>query len=164
MPCRSWSWSWSWNFHMSSRSDQIQILAPIKLTQPINQTQPILLLFQCSPMRPPSSEDEDEGPLISSISVTSAKTSGRLSDASTLSSSSIWDQLSDWEPFLDQMDHGAQPTCVPPLYDSRKADPSIKDKRKFYNVYSGDLIGCYREWYVGYSIPSLFLSALLSQE
>lgn len=95
-----------------------------------------------------SSEDEGEETELSSITVSSVVTSGRLSDASTISSDSIWDKLSDWEPYIDKMDSITHPTCVPPLYDSRRADPSIKDKRKFYNVYVGDLVGCYREWYV----------------
>lgn len=105
----------------------------------------------CSPMRPVhvlSSEDEDEELKLSSVSSITA--SGRLSDASTFSSDSIWDQVTDWEPYIARMESDAQPTCVPSLFDSRKNDPSVKDKRKFYNVYVGDLVGCFREWYVRY--------------
>lgn len=95
-----------------------------------------------------SSEDEDEELKLSSVSSITA--SGRLSDASTFSSDSIWDQVTDWEPYIARMESDAQPTCVPSLFDSRKNDPSVKDKRKFYNVYVGDLVGCFREWYVRY--------------
>lgn len=107
-----------------------------------------------------SSEGEEEESEVSSISLSSVVTSGRLSDASTLSSDSIWDKVSDWEPYIAQMDSNTQPTCIPPLYDSRRPDPSIKDKCKFYNVYAGELVGCYREWYIYFSNNSILTSNL----
>ncbi|KAE9399616.1 hypothetical protein BT96DRAFT_993803 [Gymnopus androsaceus JB14] len=37
-------------------------------------------------------------------------------------------------------------TCFPPVFDSVTPNPSVKDKRRFYNVYSGDQCGCFRDW------------------
>ncbi|KAE9387209.1 hypothetical protein BT96DRAFT_1005355 [Gymnopus androsaceus JB14] len=38
------------------------------------------------------------------------------------------------------------PSCFPPVFDSVTLSPSVKDKRRFYNVYSGDQCGCFRDW------------------
>ncbi|KAJ3751682.1 hypothetical protein EV360DRAFT_76011 [Lentinula raphanica] len=62
--------------------------------------------------------------------------------SSRLSDISVWSRLSDWDPYIVAMD-SEKPFCTPPMYDgpgdSRKATG-------FYNVYVGDLPGCYRDW------------------
>lgn len=103
-----------------------------------------------------SSDDEEACDLTTSVSsVSSVTLSGPLN---TPISHRL--ALSDWgEP---SMDTNTQPTCMPPIYNSQNIDPS-KDKRKFYNVYIGELVGCYREWYVNFTVvPSNLFSSSLS--
>ncbi|KAJ3712624.1 hypothetical protein C8R42DRAFT_647430 [Lentinula raphanica] len=64
------------------------------------------------------------------------------SEGSSLSESAIWTRLSDWEPYISEMDTRV-PTCVPALYDG---PGTTKKSTGFYNVYVGDLPGCYRDW------------------
>ncbi|KAJ3817387.1 hypothetical protein F5880DRAFT_1618322 [Lentinula raphanica] len=62
--------------------------------------------------------------------------------SSRLSEARIWSRLSDWEPYIVEMD-SQQPFCVPAMYDG----PGDATKSGgFYNVYVGDLPGCYRNW------------------
>ncbi|KAE9384572.1 hypothetical protein BT96DRAFT_1007931 [Gymnopus androsaceus JB14] len=37
-------------------------------------------------------------------------------------------------------------TCFPPIFDSASDNPPVRDKQRFYNVYSGDQCGCFRDW------------------
>ncbi|KAJ3753282.1 hypothetical protein EV360DRAFT_74641 [Lentinula raphanica] len=61
--------------------------------------------------------------------------------SSHLSENSVWNRLSDWDPLIIEMD--SEPTCVPPLYDG---PGDSKNLVGFYNIYVGDLPGCYRDW------------------
>ncbi|KAJ3710078.1 hypothetical protein C8R42DRAFT_729583 [Lentinula raphanica] len=62
--------------------------------------------------------------------------------SSRLSEASVWSNLSDWDPYIVQMD-SEKPFCVPAMYDG----PGDTTKPGgFYNVYVGDLPGCYRDW------------------
>lgn len=103
-----------------------------------------------------SSDDEEDCDLTSSVS--SVTLSGPLLDTILISSHLV---VSDsGEP---SMDTNTQPTCIPPIYDSHNIDPS-KDRQKFYNIYIGELVGCYREWYVTTVVPyqSVFIEAIIT--
>ncbi|KAJ3727843.1 hypothetical protein C8R42DRAFT_717278 [Lentinula raphanica] len=63
-------------------------------------------------------------------------------EGSGLSESSVWSGLSDWDPYILEMD-ARKPTCVPSIYDG---PGTTKKSTGFYNVYVGDLPGCYRDW------------------
>ncbi|KAJ3746949.1 hypothetical protein EV360DRAFT_89936 [Lentinula raphanica] len=63
-------------------------------------------------------------------------------EGSSLSESAIWTRLSDWDPYIEEME-AQLPTCVLSLYDG---PGTTKKSTGFYNVYVGDLPGCYRDW------------------
>ncbi|KAJ3718768.1 hypothetical protein C8R42DRAFT_723288 [Lentinula raphanica] len=62
--------------------------------------------------------------------------------SSALSAESVWSRVSDWDPYITLMD-SEKPFCTPAMYDG----PGDATKSGgFYNVYVGDLPGCYRDW------------------